>query len=191
MKNRCPWCEDTFDEYVRYHDEEWGVPVYDDPTQFEFLLLEGAQAGLSWSTILKKRAGYREAFADFDVDKVARFGEGKIAELLQNPAIVRNKLKVRSAVTNAQHFIEIQEEFGSFSEYVWSFVDGSPIQNSRKRMDDVPATIQESDKLASDLQNRGFKFTGSTIMYAHMQATGLVNDHLTGCFRYEEVRNMI
>jgi DNA-3-methyladenine glycosylase I len=185
MKNRCPWCEDTFDEYVHYHDEEWGVPVHDDHTQFEFLLLEGAQAGLSWSTILKKREGYREAFAGFDVEKVARFDEEKITRLLQNPEIVRNKLKVRSAVSNARLFIEIQEEVGSFSDYIWSFVGGTPIQKSWERMEDVPATTPESDKLAKDLQKRGFKFTGSTIMYAHMQATGLVNDHLTRCFRYD------
>jgi DNA-3-methyladenine glycosylase I len=190
MKKRCDWCEDTFDDYVKYHDEEWGVPVHDDRTQFEFLILEGAQAGLSWSTILKKREGYRKAFSDFDVEKVARFDEQKIQKMLQNPEIVRNELKIRSAVSNAQLFIDIQEEFGSFNEYIWSFVDGSPIQNSRERMEDVPATTQESDKLAKDLKKRGFKFTGSTIMYAHMQAAGLVNDHIKSCFRYKTVKEM-
>jgi DNA-3-methyladenine glycosylase I len=190
MKKRCDWCEDTFDDYVKYHDEEWGVPVHDDRMQFEFLILEGAQAGLSWSTILKKREGYRKAFSDFDVEKVARFDEQKIQKMLQNPEIVRNELKIRSAVSNAQLFIDIQEEFGSFNEYIWSFVDGSPIQNSRERMEDVPATTQESDKLAKDLKKRGFKFTGSTIMYAHMQAAGLVNDHIKSCFRYKTVKEM-
>ncbi len=189
-KSRCDWCEGTFDEYVRYHDEEWGVPVHDDKTQFEFLILEGAQAGLSWSTILKKREAYREAFAGFDVEKVARFDEKKIQQLLQNPGIVRNKLKVRSAVTNAQKFIEVQEEFGSFDDYIWSFVGGSPIVNEWESMRQVPATTPESDALSKDLKKRGFKFTGSTIMYAHMQATGLVNDHLTECFRYDEIKKM-
>lgn len=189
-KNRCGWCEGTFDEYVRYHDEEWGVPVHDDQTQFEFLILEGAQAGLSWSTILKKREAYRKAFAAFDVEKVARFDEKKIHQLLQNPGIVRNKLKVRSAVTNARKFIEVQEEFGSFNDYIWSFVGGSPIVNEWESMSQVPATTPESDTLSKDLKKRGFKFTGSTIMYAHMQATGLVNDHITGCFRYDEINKM-
>lgn len=190
MKNRCPWCEGTLDAYVKYHDEEWGVPVHDDKTQFEFLILEGAQAGLSWSTILKKRDGYRQEFANFDVEKVARFDEQKIQKMLQNPGIIRNKLKVRSAVSNAQLFIEIQKEVGSFSEYIWSYVGGSPIQNNWESMDKVPATTKESDKLAKDLQKRGFKFTGSTIMYAHMQATGLVNDHITGCFRHQQVKEI-
>ena len=190
MKNRCPWCENTFDAYVKYHDDEWGVPVYDDKTQFEFLILEGAQAGLSWSTILKKREGYRQEFANFDVEKVARFDEQKIQQMLQNPAIIRNKLKVRSAVSNAQHFIEVQEEFGSFSNYIWSFVGGSPVQNEWQTIQDVPATTPTSDKLSADLTERGFKFTGSTIMYAHMQATGLVNDHITSCYRYSTIKNM-
>jgi len=190
MKNRCPWCEDTFDAYLKYHDEEWGVPVHDDRTHFEFLILEGAQAGLSWSTILKKRDGYRNEFANFDVQKVARFEEQKIQQMLQNPGIIRNELKVRSAITNAQLFIDIQEEVGSFNDYIWSFVGGSPKQNSWSAMDDVPATTKESDALAADLQKRGFKFTGSTIMYAHMQATGLVNDHIIPCFRHKEVKEM-
>lgn len=190
MKKRCDWCIDTFDEYVQYHDEEWGVPVHDDRTQFEFLILEGAQAGLSWSTILKKREGYRKAFANFDVEKVARFDEQKIQQLLQNPAIVRNELKIRSAVTNAQKFIEIQEEHGSFDKYIWSFVDGEPVVNHWQTMSEVPATTEQSDALSKDLKNRGFKFTGSTIIYAHMQATGMVNDHLVDCFRHREIQNM-
>lgn len=190
MKKRCDWCENTFEDYVRYHDEEWGVPVDDDRTQFEFLILEGAQAGLSWSTILKKREGYRKAFANFDVEKVARFDEPKILKLLENPEIVRNKLKVRSAVTNARRFIEIQEEFGSFNEYIWSFVGGSPITNTWRSMKEVPATSKESDALSKNLKKRGFKFVGSTIMYAHMQAVGMVNDHLVSCFRHKEIENM-
>lgn len=190
MKKRCDWCEDTFDEYVRYHDKEWGVPVYDDKTQFEFLILEGAQAGLSWSTILKKREGYRKAFANFDVEKVAQFDEEEIRKLLDNPEIVRNKLKVRSAITNAQKFIGIQEEFGSFNDYLWSFVDGEPVNNHWKTMKEVPATTKESDAVSKDLKKRGFKFVGSTIMYAHMQAIGMVNDHLVSCFRHKEIEDM-
>lgn len=190
MKNRCDWCEDTFDEYVRYHDEEWGVPIHDDKKQFEFLILEGAQAGLSWSTILKKREGYRKAFENFEVEKVARFDETKIRQLLQNPEIIRNKLKVRSAVTNAQKFIEVQEAFGSFDHYIWSFVDGDPINNHWETMKEVPATTEISDQLAKDLKNRGFKFVGSTIIYAHMQAVGMVNDHLITCFRHKEIADM-
>ena len=190
MKKRCDWCEDTFEEYIRYHDEEWGVPVHDDKKQFEFLILEGAQAGLSWSTILKKREGYRKAFAGFDVGKVARFDENKIQQLLQNPEIVRNKLKVSSAVTNAQKFIEVQEEFGSFDDYIWSFVDGVPINNRWETMNEVPATTKTSDKLAKDLKKRGFKFVGSTIIYAHMQAVGMVNDHLTSCFRHPQIEKI-
>lgn len=190
MKKRCAWCEDTFEEYVRYHDEEWGVPVHDDQKQFEFLILEGAQAGLSWSTILKKREGYRKAFAGFDVEKVARFDEQKIQELLNNPEIVRNKLKVRSSVTNAQKFIEVQKEFGSFNTYIWSFVDGEPINNHWKSLSQVPATTEISDRLAKDLKQRGFKFVGSTIIYAHMQAVGMVNDHVISCFRHSEIEQM-
>ncbi|HEX6981749.1 MAG TPA: DNA-3-methyladenine glycosylase I [Balneolaceae bacterium] len=185
---RCTWCENTFDQYVRYHDEEWGVPVYDDQKQFEFLTLESAQAGLSWSTILKRREGYRDAFAGFDVEKVARFDEQKIQELLQNSAIIRNELKIRSAVNNAQRFIKIQEEFGTFADYIWSFVDGKPIQNEWTENDEVPATTELSDRLSKELKKRGFKFIGSTIIYAHLQATGLINDHLTSCFRHQEVK---
>lgn len=190
MKNRCPWCDNTFEKYVQYHDEEWGVPVHDDRTQFEFLVLESAQAGLSWSTILKKREGYRNAFADFNVSKVARFDEQKIQELLRDPEIVRNELKIRSAVSNARHFIEIKEEFGSFNDYIWSFVNGSPIQNHWETMDEVPANTEISQKMADDLKKRGFKFTGPTVMYAHMQATGMVNDHLTNCFRHKIIQKM-
>ena len=181
---RCKWAEGVSLDYIEYHDKEWGVPVYDDPVQFEFLLLEGAQAGLSWSTILNKREGYRRAFAGFDVEKVARFTKNRVEKLLQNPGIVRNRLKVESAVTNAQAFIAVQEEFGSFSKYIWRFVDGTPIQNRFEKDSDVPATSPESDALSKDLKKRGFRFVGSTIVYAHMQATGLVNDHVTGCFRH-------
>lgn len=185
---RCGWAEDQFEEYITYHDEEWGVPVHDDKTHFEFLILEGAQAGLSWSTILKRRDGYRQAFAGFNPEKVARFDEEKIQQLLRFEGIIRNKLKVRSAVTNAQHFLEIQNEFGSFDKYIWGFVGGEPIINHWKRMKEVPATTKESDALAKDLKKRGFKFTGSTIMYAHMQACGLVMDHTVDCFRYKELK---
>jgi len=184
---RCQWAEGQFDEYIQYHDEEWGVPVHDDQTHFEFLILEGAQAGLSWSTILKRREGYRESFANFDPEKVATFDEEKIQELLQFEGIIRNKLKVRSAVMNAQKFLEIQEEFGSFNKYIWRFVDGEPIVNHWKSLKEVPATTKESDALSKDLKKRGFKFVGSTIMYAHMQACGLVNDHTVDCFRFEEL----
>lgn len=186
-KKRCGWVEGQFDEYIKYHDEEWGLPVHDDRTHFEFLILEGAQAGLSWSTILKRREGYRQSFANFDPEKVAKFSEEKIQELLQFAGIIRNKLKVRSAVTNAQKFLEIQEEFGSFDEYIWQFVDGKPIVNHWTDMSNVPATTKESDALSKDLKKRGFKFVGSTIIYAHMQACGLVNDHTVDCFRYKEL----
>lgn len=191
MKNRCEWCENTFDQYVHYHDKEWGVPIHDDQTHFEFLTLESAQAGLSWSTILKKREGYRQAFANFKVRKVARFDETKIQQLLKNPAIVRNELKIRSAVNNARQFIKIQEAFGSFDHYIWAFVDGEPVQNHWKNHSDVPATTPLSDQFSKDLKERGFKFVGSTTMYAHLQACGLVNDHLVSCFRHAEVKNMV
>ena len=182
---RCKWAEGVSLDYIRYHDEEWGVPVHDDRTQFEFLVLEGAQAGLSWSTILNKREGYRKAFADFDAEKVARFTKKRVEKLLQDPSIVRNRLKVESTVTNAKAFLAVQEQFGSFSDYIWGFVDGKPIQNKFRRDRDIPATSPESDALSKDLKKRGFKFVGSTIIYAHMQATGLVNDHVAGCFRYK------
>lgn len=190
MKTRCPWCVNTFDQYVRYHDEEWGVPVHDDRIQFEFLTLESAQAGLSWSTILKKREGYQKAFANFNVEKVARFDEKKIQKLLKNKEIVRNERKIRAAIHNAQQFIAIQETHGSFSEYIWSFVDGEPIQNSWQHQNQVPATTPLSDKFSVDLKKRGFKFVGSTTMYAHLQATGLVNDHIVSCFRHAEVKEL-
>jgi DNA-3-methyladenine glycosylase I len=182
---RCKWAEEVSLNYIEYHDTEWGVPVFDDRVQFEFLILEGAQAGLSWSTILNKRAGYRKLFADFDVQKVARFTPKRIAKILLDPAVVRNRLKVESAVSNAKAFIAVQEEFGSFSNYVWGFVDGKPMQNRLKKDGDIPATSAESDALGKDLKKRGFKFVGSTIMYAYMQATGLVNDHVISCFRHK------
>jgi DNA-3-methyladenine glycosylase I len=182
---RCKWAEGASLDYIEYHDKEWGVPIFDDHVQFEFLILEGAQAGLSWSTILNKRKGYRKAFADFDPVKVARFTVKRVEKLLQDPSIVRNRLKVQSAVTNAKAFLAVQKEFGSFSEYIWGFVAGKPIQNRFKNDADIPATSAASDALSKDLKKRGFKFVGSTIMYAHMQATGLVNDHVSGCFRYK------
>ena len=188
--SRCRWAEGVSPDYIRYHDEEWGVPVHDDQTQFEFLILEGAQAGLSWSTILNKRAGYKKLFADFDPEKVARFTKKRVEKLLLDPAIVRNRLKVESTVSNARAFLKIQEEFGRFSDYIWGFVDGRPIQNNFREDGDVPATSPESDALSKDLKKRGFRFVGSTIIYAHMQATGLVNDHVTGCFRYKPCAKM-
>lgn len=187
---RCDWAGETSLPYIEYHDLEWGVPVWDDPTQFEFLILEGAQAGLSWSTILNKRDGYRAAFANFDPQKVARFTPKRIARILTNPNIVRNRLKVHSAVGNARAFLAAQEEFGSFCNYIWRFVDGKPKQNRFRKHSQVPATSPESDELSKDMKKRGFRFVGSTIMYAHMQATGMVNDHLTSCFRYKECAEM-
>jgi len=181
---RCAWAEGVSPAYIEYHDTEWGVPVTDERTQFEFLLLEGAQAGLSWSTILNKRAGYRRCFAQFDPEKVARFTQKRIDKILLDPGIVRNKLKVNSAVSNAQAFLKVQEEFDSFNNYIWGFVGGKPRQNRFKKDADVPATSAESDAMSKDMKKRGFKFVGSTILYAHMQATGMVNDHVTGCFRY-------
>jgi DNA-3-methyladenine glycosylase I len=182
---RCKWAEGVSLDYIEYHDKEWGVPVRDDQVQFEFLILEGAQAGLSWSTILNKREGYRKAFADFDPVKVARFTEKRLEKLLQNPGIVRNRLKVQSAVGNAKAFLEVQKEHGTFCDYIWDFVGGKPLQSNRRKDGDVPATSPESDALSKDLKKRGFKFVGSTIVYAHMQATGMVNDHVTSCFRHK------
>ncbi len=182
---RCKWAEGVSLDYIAYHDEEWGVPVWDDRTQFEFLILEGAQAGLSWSTILNKRSGYRKNFADFDAQKVARFTKKRIEKILEDPAVVRNRLKVESAVSNAKAFLDVQEEFGTFSEYIWRFVDGEPIQNKLRKDSDTPVTSPESDALSKDLKARGFKFVGSTIVYAHMQATGMVNDHVVSCFRHK------
>lgn len=185
-KPRCPWCL-GFEEYVAYHDTEWGVPVWDDRIHFEFLILESAQAGLSWATILKKREGYRKAFADFDYKVVAEFPESYVQELLQDPGIIRNALKIRAAINNAKCFMKVQEEFGSFSKYIWGFVGGKPIQNRLSSMSEAQTTTKESDLLAKDLKKRGFKFLGSTTIYAHMQATGLFNDHLESCFRFGEV----
>jgi DNA-3-methyladenine glycosylase I len=184
VPTRCTWAAGGQPNYIEYHDTEWGVPSHDDQVQFEFLILEGAQAGLSWSTILNKRAGYRRIFAGFDVQKVARFTEKRIEKILLDPGIVRNRLKVNSAVANARAFIEVQEKFGSFSDYIWRFDDGRAIQHRYRKDSDIPATTPESDALSKDLKQRGFKFVGSTIVYAHMQATGLVNDHLTRCFRH-------
>lgn len=183
---RCPWAR-TEVEFA-YHDREWGVPVHDDRRHFEFLILEGAQAGLSWSTILNKRDGYRRLFADFDPEKVARFTPAKIEKLLLDPSIVRNRLKVESAVTNAKAFLKLQDERGGFDEYMWSFVDAAPIVNRRATLKDIPPRTKESDALSKDLKARGFKFVGSTIIYAHMQACGLVNDHLVSCPRWREVQ---
>jgi len=185
-KKRCAWAEGGNELYIQYHDREWGVPVHEDRKQFEFLILEGAQAGLSWSTVLNKREGYRRAFANFDPVKVARFSEKKIATLIQNPSIIRNRLKIASAVSNARAFLAIQKEFGSFDTYIWAFVGGKPLKNRWKAMAEIPATSPESDALSKDLKQRGLKFVGSTIMYAHLQAAGLVNDHLVSCFRYRE-----
>ena len=188
-KQRCGWCVGD-PLYEAYHDQEWGVPVYDDQTIFEFLILETFQAGLSWITILRKRENFREALDDFDYKKIARYSEAKLEALLQNPGIIRNKLKVKATVSNAQAFIKIQEEFGSFSKYIWSFVNHKPIQNSVKIYKEAPATTAISDALSKDLKKRGFKFTGSTVVYAHMQATGMVNDHEVDCFRYAEVKSL-
>lgn len=190
-KSKCQWAMGSFEAYERYHDEEWGVPVHDDTRHFEFLILEGAQAGLSWATVLKKREGYRKAFANFNYTKVAKYDEAKMEELVLNPEIIRNRLKIRSAVTNAQCFMEVQKEFGSFDKYIWGFVEDKPIIGHRKNMVDIPATTKESDALSKDLKKRGFKFVGSTIIYAHMQACGLVNDHTTDCYRYKEVVDKI
>ncbi len=184
-KPRCPWPTDDF--YIRYHDLEWGVPVHDDRLLFEFLILEGAQAGLSWRTILNKRENYRAAFDNFDAEKVARYNETKIAKLLNNEGIVRNRLKIRSTVLNAQAFLKVREEFGSFDAYIWQFVGGKPIINHRKSSKEVPARTKESDAMSKDLLKRGFKFVGSTICYAYMQAVGMVNDHHVICFRHKEL----
>jgi DNA-3-methyladenine glycosylase I len=190
-KTRCGWAKPSNELYIDYHDQEWGVPVHDDQTLFEFLILESFQAGLSWEIVLKKRQNFREAFAEFSVEKVSKFGENEIQSLLTNKGIIRNKLKIHSAVNNAARFIEIQEEFGSFDNYIWRFVDGKPIVNKWQITDQLPANTELSDKLAKDLKQRGFKFMGSTVCYAHMQATGMVNDHLVSCFRYHEVQQIL
>jgi len=187
--SRCAWCEGQFEEYVRYHDEEWGVPVHDDRKHFEFLILEGAQAGLSWSTILKRRTGYRKAFADFDPEKVARYDNQKYEALLQDASIIRNRLKIKSAINNAKRFLEVQKEYGSFDKYIWGFSNGTPVINAWEKMSDIPARTELSDIVSKNLKKRGFTFVGSTIIYAHLQATGIVNDHVVSCFRYKELNS--
>ena len=187
-KKRCAWVTVDDPLMLQYHDREWGVPVHDDRRHFEFLILEGAQAGLSWSTVLNKREGYRKAFAGFDPAKVARFTAARIEKLILDPGIVRNRLKIESAVRNARAFLKIQEEFGTFDAYCWRFVDGKPKLNKWKTMQQIPATSPESDAFSKDLKQRGFNFVGSTVLYAHMQALGMVNDHLIDCFRYPELR---
>lgn len=186
--NRCSWCGDD-KVYVEYHDREWGVPVHDDRTHFEFLILDGAQAGLSWITILKRRDNYREAFDNFDPNKVARYDEEKVKELLANKGIIRNRKKIEAAISNAKAFLKVQEEFGSFDKYIWQFVGGKPIINCWKEIKDVPAQTKESQAMSKDLKKRGFKFVGPTICYAYMQAAGMVNDHVIDCFRYKELRD--
>jgi DNA-3-methyladenine glycosylase I len=185
--SRCPWVDLSKIEYVEYHDKEWGVPIYDDRLIFEFLSLESAQAGLSWLTVLRKRENYRKAFENFDPEKVARFDQAKIEELLLNPGIIRNRLKVEATANNAKRFLEVQAAYGSFSKYIWDFVGGKPKINKIRKLSDYPATSKESDALSKDLKKRGFKFLGSTICYAHMQATGMVNDHAIDCFRKSEI----
>jgi DNA-3-methyladenine glycosylase I len=183
---RCPWPGEKLLD-IKYHDEEWGVPVHDDNKLFEFLLLDAFQAGLSWTTILNKRNNFKEAFDNFDAKKVANYGEEKVAELMQNKSIVRNQLKIRSTIKNAELFLKIQQEYGSFDKYIWQFVDGKPIINNWSKMDDIPVNTKESDAMSKDLKKHGFKFVGTTICYAIMQAAGLVNDHLVDCFRYNEI----
>ncbi len=185
-KNRCSWCGDD-PLYIKYHDIEWGTPVYDDDKLFEFLILETFQAGLSWITVLRKRENFREAFDHFDYRKISKYDDKKYNELLQNAGIIRNKLKIKATISNAVAFMKIQKEFGSFSKYIWNFVDGKPIINRWKTLKEIPANTELSDKLSSDLKKRGFKFVGSTVIYAHMQATGMVNDHIINCFRFKEV----
>ena len=185
-KTRCAWS--TKDPlYIEYHDKEWGAPVYDDDKLFEFLILETFQAGLSWITVLRKRENFREAFDNFDYKKIVNYDENKFDQLINNAGIIRNKLKIRATISNAQAFMDIQKEFGSFSKYIWGFVNHKPINNQWKSMEEIPATTEISDKLSKDLKKRGFKFVGSTVIYAHMQATGMVNDHITSCFRSQEL----
>ena len=184
---RCPWVDLRKADYVAYHDDEWGVPVHDDRLLFEFLTLEAAQAGLSWYTVLRKRDNYRLAFEGFDVAKVARYDETRITALLNDPGIIRNQQKIRAAVHNAQRFLDVQQAFGSFDAYMWRFVDGHPIVHALRSLSDYPATSPQSDALSKDLRQRGFKFVGSTICYAHMQATGMINDHTLDCFRRQEI----
>jgi DNA-3-methyladenine glycosylase I len=184
-KTRCSWVGND-PLYIQYHDREWGVPLYDEDKLFEFLILETFQAGLSWITVLKKRENFREVFDNFDYKKIAKYGEDKFDELLQNAGIIRNKLKIKATISNAVAFMDVQKEFGSFSKYIWSFVDGKPIKNKWKLNGDVPANTELSNVISKDLKKRGFKFVGTTVIYAHMQATGMVNDHTTNCFRYNE-----
>ncbi len=188
--SRCGWALGVNDAYLRYHDEEWGVPVHDDQRHFEFLILEGAQAGLSWATILNRREGYRKAFRGFDPKKVARFTSRRIETLLKDPGIIRNRRKVESAVRNGKAILAVQEEFGSFDRYIWEFVGGRPIQHRYRRLNEIPAVSKESESLSRDLKRRGFSFVGPTIVYAHMQAVGMVNDHLLSCFRHKTCRNL-
>ena len=188
MTNRCEWCGiDPL--YVKYHDDEWGIPLHDDHGLFELLILEGAQAGLSWSTILRKREGYRKAFDNFDARKISQYSEMDVSRLLANSEIIRNRLKINATITNARAFLETQEQFGSFDHYIWQFVNGRPIQNSWEKLTDIPSSTPESEAMSKDLQRRGFKFVGTTICYAFMQAVGMVNDHVVGCFRHKELRN--
>ena len=187
---RCPWPGNN-PRMIKYHDEEWGVPEINDRKLFEFLILEGAQAGLSWNTVLNKRENYRKAFHQFDPDKVARYKSKKIKSLLANAGIIRNRLKIAASVNNAQRFLEVREEFGSFAKYMWQFVDGKPVINKFRRLSQLPATTRDSDAMSKDLKSRGFKFVGSTICYAHMQAVGMVNDHLVDCYRYREINKSV
>src|SRR5882724_1262797 len=188
-ERRCPWVDLTKLDYVEYHDKEWGVPVHDDRTMFEFLTLEGAQAGLSWYTVLRKREAYQKAFDKFDPERVARYGKRELASLLNNSGIIRNQQKIVAAINNAQRFLAVQQEFGSFDKYIWRFVNGKPIVHKLRQLKDYRATSTESDALSKDLKQRGFKFVGSTICYAHMQATGMINDHVVDCFRRREIIN--
>ncbi len=187
-KTRCDWGT-TSQLYIDYHDNEWGVPVHDDRKLFEFLILEGAQAGLSWETVLKKRENYRKAFNNFDPAKISRYGDKKIEALLGDKGIIRNRLKITSAINNARRFLEVRKEFGTFDTYIWNFVGGSPITNRYMSIREIPATTEISDAMSKDLKKRGFKFVGPTICYAHMQATGMVNDHVVDCYRYKEIKN--
>ncbi len=185
---RCEWAnKDELEQ--SYHDSEWGVPIHDDRSLFEFLILEGAQAGLSWSTILRKREGYRKAFDNFDARKISRYSKADVSQLMANPEIIRNQLKIEATIANARALLRVQEEFGSFDRYIWQFVNGKPIQNSWRKMADIPSTSPESEAMSKDLRNRGFKFVGATICYAFMQAVGMVNDHVVDCFRYKGLRN--
>ena len=186
-KTRCPWLDEKKPDYVKYHDQEWGVPVYNDKKMFEFLVLESAQAGLSWYTVLKRRTGYKKAFAGFNAKKVAQFDNDKVEELMNNSDIIRNRAKILAAVNNAKQFINIQKEFGSFCDYLWEYVGNKPIINSIKTLDDYPVTSELSDQISKDMKQRGFKFFGSTICYAHLQASGLINDHSDDCFRKQEI----